>query len=259
MKNPYWSTIRPMSTLLLSGQFLITFHFCSPACRLQLINHSHRAPGSPQNVPSRSRHPPRSVLRRDISTLLMVSRHSAKKNKTKTNAGPPPVSLFLFKCDAFGAAPHCADQCTNLNNLSSAARVSNTVSWRDYMLSPTVPHLPPLGPLSPRDTRPESIIAFQGVGGRNLDVPPRPPALRLQLPRCWHRRAQSRWLQPAAVSSESKQPCTFLTSSKVSQLTNCSALRGESFLLMTRAIRRILGAPLRSDLIFSSVQRDARW
>lgn len=78
-------------------------------------------------------HDPRSILRGDILTLLMVLRCFTKKF--------PPFYSNESAC----AETHCVDQCTNLNNLSPAACVSNTVSWRDYTVSfffsPTLPTL----------------------------------------------------------------------------------------------------------------------
>lgn len=48
---------------------------------------------------------------------------------------PPHPSSFLFKWERLWRGAHRANQCTNLNNLSPAARVSNTVSGRDYTVS----------------------------------------------------------------------------------------------------------------------------
>lgn len=92
-----------------------------PAHRLHLISYSHRPLILLEMSPVDR--DPRSILRRDILTLLMVSRRSTK-------IFPP----FYSNESACGEG-HCADQCTNLNNLSPAARVSNTVSWRDYTVS----------------------------------------------------------------------------------------------------------------------------
>lgn len=91
---------------------------------------------------------------------------------------PPHPSSFLFKWERLWRGAHCANQCTNLNNLSPAARVSNTVSGRDYTVSvlfffffPSLPRL--------RDAWWKSIIAFGLAAGAPT--------------RCWHPRRRTRW------------------------------------------------------------------
>lgn len=123
-----------------------------PAHRLHLISYSHRPLILLEMSPVDR--DPRSILRRDILTLLMVSRRSTK-------IFPP----FYSNESACGEG-HCADQCTNLNNLSPAARVSNTVSWRDYTVSSFF--FRPAKPVG----RMVKIDHYFRVGGRNLSAPP---------------------------------------------------------------------------------------
>lgn len=180
----------------------------------------------------------------------MVLRRSAKKNKRRPSSRLP---FFIQMRCLWSGATLCGSMHKSQQSLLGCTCVKHRVLGGLHAVSHRSP------PPSPRPVKPAGHAARidHYIPGGWWQEPRRPSAPRP--PRCWHRRAQSRWLQPAAVSSESKQPCTFLTSSKVSQLTNCSALRGESLSLMTRAIGRILGALRRSDLIFSCMQRDASW
>lgn len=65
-------------------------------------------------------HNPQSILHGDILTCLMVSCRSTK------------IFTPFYSNERACGEGQCADQCTDLNNLSPAARVSNTVSWGDY-------------------------------------------------------------------------------------------------------------------------------
>lgn len=85
---------------------------------LSLISYSHRPLVLLETSPVD--HDPHSILRGDVLTLLMVSRHSTK------------IFPSFYSNESARGEGQCADQCTNLNNLFPAARVSNTVSWGDY-------------------------------------------------------------------------------------------------------------------------------
>lgn len=84
-----------------------------------LISYSHRPLILLETSPVD--HDPQSILHRDILTLLMVLRRPTK-------IFPP----FFYSNDRASGEGQWADQCANLNNLSPAAHVSNTVSWGDY-------------------------------------------------------------------------------------------------------------------------------
>lgn len=84
---------------------------------LCLITYSHRPLILPETSPVD--HGPRSILPGDILTLLMVLCCSTKI----------PPSFFIQMREACGESQH-ADQCTNLNNLSPAARVKHRVLRR---------------------------------------------------------------------------------------------------------------------------------
>lgn len=64
-----------------------------------------------------------SIPHRDILTLSMVSRHSAKMF---------PLTLYSNERERDVGGDQYADQCTNLNNLSPATHVSNTMLRGDY-------------------------------------------------------------------------------------------------------------------------------
>lgn len=106
----------------LSSQLLMTSNFL-PSNHLprtfSLISYSHRALILLETSPVDG--DPRPILHGDILTLLMVSRRSTKI-----------FPLRFYSNEGARGEGQRADQCTNLNNLSPAARVSNTVSWGDY-------------------------------------------------------------------------------------------------------------------------------
>lgn len=95
-----------------------SFQSSSQYIAFSLISYSHRPLALLETSPVD--HNPQSILHGDILTVLMVSRRSTKIF--------PPFYLNERAC----RDGQCADQCTNLHNLSQAAHVSNTVSWEDY-------------------------------------------------------------------------------------------------------------------------------